>query len=295
MDLDKDDAEDDDGNNGPFRKHYTFAEYEDGIAGFGIFYLNKYGQKSIISNGKRYEPMLLAIGGIIWNTSSFSDKLWRWNGWAKYRKKTKTERNDQNKRLKKWSEITSASLTNQGMSRFGYTTTKNQQYIILLGGFCDFEEIDDIYFIDTTTWKFRESLIKCPKESKDFCAITMVNETNDELIIFGYVRWLYYGSEDKHKFQSILFPPVYILKFISNWYYNEWIHLIEFNQDPLLQWKIHTDTILNNFVDDIQDDKSEPNQKNEEEKDDEANSEENEQENDDENRGSLNDWRITPL
>mmetsp|Transcript_34716 Transcript_34716/g.30544 ORF Transcript_34716/g.30544 Transcript_34716/m.30544 type:complete len:503 (-) Transcript_34716:237-1745(-) len=251
-----DDEEDDDldmNNSGLFRKHYKF-DYEDGFAGFGVFYIHKYGQKEVASHSysssapnpsTTNEPMLVIIGGIKWNASEFSDVLW------KYDETTQIRNNNKMKYISKWNEIPTGSIPNGGMSRFGYTITRNQQYIILLGGFCDFEEIDDIYFIDTITWKLRESKIKCPKMSKDFHAITMINDSNDELIIFGYVRWLYYRSKHKHEFQSVLFPPVYIIKFIMNWYYNEWIYLIEFNQDPITQWRIHTDMIINNFVDDI--------------------------------------------
>lgn len=304
-DYDNDDEDEDDdldNKNGLFIKHHKF-DYEAGIAGFGVFYVDQYCQKeqtqtmsSSAPNANKFSSILLITGGIQWDTRDFEDRFWRYDHITQIVHNDNTNTKMISKHKQRWNAIPSLKIPNGGMSRFGYTMTKNKQYIILCGGFCDFEERDEIYFVDTITWKVRESKIKCPKESKDFHAITMINEGRDELIIFGYVRWLYYRSKHKQEFDSILFPPVYIIKFISNWYYNEYVYLIEYMTDPITQWKIHTDLIINNFVDDIDDSDKSMTKKDEDTKneDDEEKSAQDIDNNDIETT-TTNQYAITPL
>lgn len=211
-----------------FIENYIFDQYENGVAGFGIIYLNK--------NNHKINQKLIKIGGIAWDEGHFSDDIYQYNLNLSSKKSNNNDWSIINKELK---------ILNGGMSRFGFTMTKSQKYIFLLGGFCDFESIDNIHFIDTKTWKIKQSEIKCPKISKDFVAITIINELKDELIAFGYCRDLWYNKMKK-EFEQIQFPPFYIIKFINNWYYNEWIYLIEYVSDPTNHWKIHTDDIINN-------------------------------------------------
>eukprot|EP01084_Bolivina_argentea_P257307 433472_1 len=203
-----------------FIEHHSFTEYESGLAGFGIFYIKQ-------------KVSLLLLGGIKWEQSEFSNDIHMYN----------CNKNQ-------WNKLTNLNVPS-AMSRFGYAITRDEEYIFLCGGFEDFDDVDYIYIIKTNImdkkcqFEIGASEIKCPKESKNFHAITMCNDMEDELIVFGYIRSLW---RNDNIFDSVTFPPFYIIKLINDWYCNEYLHILETVNDPVYHWKIHVDKIIESMM-----------------------------------------------
>lgn len=134
------------------------------------------------------------------------------------------------------------------MSKFAYTATKNQQYIVLLGGCHRSVETDNIYIINLYQKDPNpiKSQMKCPTISKFFHAITMTTEQKDEMVVCGYIRNVW-KTDGILITKLISFLPFYLIQYISRWYSNEYLHLFETNMDPALHWVITIDQLLINL------------------------------------------------
>eukprot|EP01084_Bolivina_argentea_P161402 280970_1 len=122
------------------------------------------------------------------------------------------------------------------LSYFGCVLSKDDKYLIIMGGTSDddFNQLNDIYVLNTNNMEFKKSKIDCPEKS-NYHAINMDNKENIELLIFGFVRSWWN-----------LYPPNELLMLISCFYATEYIHLMSTYGN---HWKIELNTIVNNLYD----------------------------------------------
>ncbi len=130
---------------------------------------------------------------------------------------------------------------------FGLTTTKNEKYIILIGGRTHHEcvvwpavpewtVIDDIFIFNTQKNSFFKSAIKTPK--KGCFQATMINDLNDEFLGFGFITQCY-----KHKsFTNVNKLPYCLIQIICCYFCNEKIYLLHIGTG--LHWTINVDKVL---------------------------------------------------
>eukprot|EP01084_Bolivina_argentea_P278829 476522_1 len=76
------------------------------------------------------------------------------------------------------------------VSNFGLVSTKNEQFIIMLGGVTvGYECSDNIFIYETRNNIITKSKMKCPmKRDLAYRAILMNNSNRDEMISFGFVN-----------------------------------------------------------------------------------------------------------
>ncbi len=120
--------------------------------------------------------------------------------------------------------------------------TKNEQFIICLGGCDDYIFANNnIMIYDFKTNKFSESAVQLPK--KENVVSVMINkEIKDELLTFGFVNDCYRLQQ----FKSIPLMPYYIIKCVSSFICNEFIHIIGKLKETSAEthWKINVDCVL---------------------------------------------------
>ncbi len=119
---------------------------------------------------------------------------------------------------KKWTKLCTLPKT---MSSTCCTTAINKKYILLFGGWNEFEDFaysDTIYIYSLKYNRIQESFIKCPSKGI-FSVITINNKIKDEKIVFGYIR-------KKWKIKNN-FMPFYLLKLIHSYYLNEYVLLLD--------------------------------------------------------------------
>lgn len=118
---------------------------------------------------------------------------------------------------------------------FGCVTVLNGQFVILFGGARGFDRCKDIWIYCVETKTFRRSNIQCPIQMT--CnAFTIKDKLKDEMTVFGYIRREWRRSQiDDH-----LFPPKYLIKIMGRYYWNQEIHLFEYNKESVggNHWKI---------------------------------------------------------
>ena len=103
------------------------------------------------------------------------------------------------------------------LHRFGCVPILNDEYIILIGG----NWTDDIYIYSVRNKTFSKSSVKCPKNT-NYEAIATMDRNRDEIITFGYVRfiWMQYFNDN-----NVLYPPKYLIKIICGYYMNQDVHI----------------------------------------------------------------------
>ncbi len=131
----------------------------------------------------------------------------------------------------------------QKLEHFGLVATKNEQYIIILGGRTNFgvssyyPYSNNIFIYDIRNNIFTKSKVKCPKKAK-YHAIILNNSKRDELTCFGFVNKCY----KKEQFEGVQLLPQYLIKFISCYFCHEEIYLLA--RATGHHWKINIDFIL---------------------------------------------------
>ena len=123
----------------------------------------------------------------------------------------------------------------------GYFRITEKDYIFIFGGHVDDEpEVDTISIYDINQQQFRKCTLKCP--SKDWYeAISVSNESKDELVVFGYVH----EFEAEYKGLSI---PLVLINRIQEYVHNEFIHLMTLCHKDNKHWRINIDDILEAMV-----------------------------------------------
>eukprot|EP01084_Bolivina_argentea_P288615 495393_1 len=117
-------------------------------------------------------------------------------------------------------------------------STKDEQYIFILGGYLSGGGwSNDIFVFDVKRDAFFKSSIKCPLRTQ-YRGVIMKNDYKDELLTFGFIHKLFIDGT----MNDVQELPCYIIKLISEWVSNDYIHLIEFNSGK--HWKISVDHIL---------------------------------------------------
>eukprot|EP01084_Bolivina_argentea_P034634 64122_1 len=117
--------------------------------------------------------------------------------------------------------------------------TRDDKYIILLGGTARGSMCDSIYVLDVEKVKLFECSIKCPVSNVVQTAI-LNDYKMEELISFGFVR----DNWKNKQYKNILFPPFYLIKLIQSYYWKDEIHLFW----TMFHWKIRIDDVLNNII-----------------------------------------------
>ena len=140
-----------------------------------------------------------------------------------------------------WSKSLFPEKVPQGMSNFGYVTTPNKKFMILMGGIVSDESMNNnIFIFDIFKQKWFKCNILCPSYSRSFRAIIMNNDTKQEIIISGFIQTKVLNGKKQ------IFAPNYIIKLIGKWYKNQYVHLIEYSWHSKSHWKIKLDSLLNN-------------------------------------------------
>eukprot|EP01084_Bolivina_argentea_P072619 131857_1 len=128
------------------------------------------------------------------------------------------------------------------LSGFGIVATTNEQYVIILGGWCGGQLYSDHIFIyDTRNNTFSQSKIKCPVKGM-YRAIIMNNSNRDEVVSYGFMRDCY-KSEN---FINVQLLPENLTKIICCYYCYEEVYLLKKCQctGTSEHWKISVDYIL---------------------------------------------------
>jgi len=138
----------------------------------------------------------------------------------------------------KWKTL-NIKLPMKYLSNFGLVSTKNERYIIILGGCaihsCVFS--NDIFIYDIRNNKFIKSKIKCPKKGM-YYAIIINNSKRDEITCFGFINYCYKSNN----FINIQLLPQYLIKIICSYFCHEEIYLLKRGTGE--HWKINVDCIF---------------------------------------------------
>ena len=150
----------------------------------------------------------------------------------------------------KWT-ILDTKIPQEMMSISAYASTKNGQYVILLGGhYCSIISLNQIYVIDLNLMTIRESKIKTPIYNTELSAIIMSNNIKNKLVTSGFVTVCY---KDK-SFKSLTILPYYLIDLIEKYYDIEYVHLFqvpgpEYEHGYGNHWIMSVDDIINNCAD----------------------------------------------
>ena len=125
----------------------------------------------------------------------------------------------------------------------GYVLSKNEKYLIILGGRneVDDELFDGIILFDIDENRLIDCELKCPFKG-EMEAISMDNYENSELLVSGYIRHLWRSP----KFKNMITFPICLLNLISQRICIEYIHIVA--RRGLEHWKINFDDIRNSIV-----------------------------------------------
>eukprot|EP01084_Bolivina_argentea_P305959 528605_1 len=137
-----------------------------------------------------------------------------------------------------------------------YATTNynGNKFVLIFGGlvrvkpnnlpFVEIHPSNDIYVLDTTKMIIKRSKVQLPQCYRKYYKVVVPNsEINDELTSFGFVRKLWQKTE----FNDLLFPPHYLIRLISLFYNNDYVHLINADYTDKFKgwhWRMKVDTIL---------------------------------------------------
>ena len=184
---------------------HTFKEYSNGFDSFGLIYVSK-------------RKELLLFGGYDYasDVNGHIDTIWKYC-------------------IPKQSWIRLNVKLPQKMNSFGCVITKNQQYIIIMGGFGNGEYHDEIFIFDLKVMKIRESKTKLPFKRYFGKAVIMENKEETDLCVHGFVR------QAMNKYNINL--PFALISLVGIWTLTEYIHII---QDGAWKehWKINVDKII---------------------------------------------------
>ena len=136
-----------------------------------------------------------------------------------------------------------------GAYNSGYALTKSEDLIFISGGFIppnanytlSGNEIqgpsNSIIIFNLRKMDFFECTIKCPFKGA-MHAISMTNEHQDELLVFGFIHESYQNKE----WNNILKLPIYLMKFVLKFIVTEYIHILgQYNRK---HFKINVDHLL---------------------------------------------------
>ena len=177
-----------------------------GWNGFGFVYIPR-------------KKELVCFGGYEWGNCCSSDKIWR-----------------HSLQTGKWTMLNDVKLP-QKMHGFGTVITKNQNHILLLGGFAVGDgDINSIHVLDLKSEKISQSDIKLPFKGQ--CrSIIMENKEENNLLVNGFCR----TSMDMYSMNI----PFALISFIAIWHSVEYIHVIKrYGRDAGHHYKINIDKIL---------------------------------------------------
>ena len=179
----------------------TFSEYAAGLSTFGLVFISK-------------RKEILLLGGF--NNTTFK----RMNEMYNFSIMTQ-----------KWTKL-NVKLPKK-INYFGHVITKDQRYIIILGGLDTTIVCNEIFIFDLKTQKFIKSKIKLPFSG--FCnAIIMENKEENNLLVNGFVR------KAMNRFNMNI--PFALIKLITIRHSIEYVHVM--SDYPKRHWEINVDKIF---------------------------------------------------
>ena len=123
------------------------------------------------------------------------------------------------------------------MARFGHVITKEQQYVIILGGHKHFDLVegreDLIYIFNLESMEIVQSEIRLPGRM-DCDAVIMENKEENDLLVHGFIR------KEINKFNMNI--PFALISLIGIWHSIEYIHVI--SKRGRKHWKINIDRLF---------------------------------------------------
>lgn len=127
----------------------------------------------------------------------------------------------------------------RALQSFGCTAVINDQYVVLFGGYDDSlpynEELvsNDIWIYCVRNRTFTRSMIQCPKKTGNttYHAVAMHDRKADKMCVSGFARDTWRVS----KISKQLFPPEYLIDFMTAYYLREMVYLFGVNAEL---WRI---------------------------------------------------------
>ena len=120
-----------------------------------------------------------------------------------------------------------------GCNYSGYALNKTQEFAFICSGIMPLNvqcasgnviqqgPCDTIFICNLNNMTFYQCTIKCPFKGP-MHAICMTNENEDELLVFGFVNYLYRNKE----WENILKCPFYLITFIQKFIVTEYLHIL---------------------------------------------------------------------
>ena len=120
------------------------------------------------------------------------------------------------------------------MFGFGYVITKDERYVIIMGGNKENMQLTDaIYILDLRVMKFCKCKIRLPFEG--CCrAVIMGNETKNDLLVHGFVK------NEMNKYRMNI--PFALISLIAIWHLTEYIYVVDYEYGT--HWKVSVDEIF---------------------------------------------------
>ena len=129
------------------------------------------------------------------------------------------------------------SAVGDGLYNFGCVSTKNDRYVILLGGYGNDQSI---YIYDVKHNVFKKSKIKCQQRG-EFNALITNDMDRNNLLTFGYINNCY----KLDNFSNVQLLPLYLIKIVAKYAFNQQIYLMSIHNGS--RFKFNVDHILNNM------------------------------------------------
>eukprot|EP01084_Bolivina_argentea_P267712 454526_1 len=146
----------------------------------------------------------------------------------------------------KWTQLKQKIPHSFVQRYFGCILSRNDEYIVMMGGQDETDEqTDQIFVLHTDSMIFKQSRINCPKKGV-FQAINMNCIENEDLLCFGYIQSVWKLNE----FKDVKKLPCYLIQTISNFFSFEMVYLLdyEYELEHGNHWKINIDHIISNLV-----------------------------------------------
>ncbi len=143
--------------------------------------------------------MLLLFGGYDYKTDNQFNEIWKFD--------LSTGN--------KWVKLQDIKLPKK-MSNFAWVLTKNEQYMIIFGGYCG-ERMKNIFILDLNEMKFYCSNVRLCDQGYP-CAVSMHSGINSDLLIAGFIR-----NVSKEYDMNI---PLELMKLFHTFFDSEIVYLV---------------------------------------------------------------------
>eukprot|EP01084_Bolivina_argentea_P041001 75667_1 len=127
------------------------------------------------------------------------------------------------------------------LAYFGIVVTRNDDFVIILGGRSHDLPIDDIFVYDIKKNRFHQTDVKCP--CKEWLTAVITNDKSyDGLLTFAYIHDCFKLSS----FNNLQAMPIYLIQLVSEWVCNEEINLLVSGKRS--HWAMNVDDIIQSIL-----------------------------------------------